>query len=252
MIGRLVSNTDIPTIIVPARLASTRFPRKLLADAGGQPLILRTAKRLLDQAPEFELFFAVDGEELAEPLLAEGYSCIFTDPSLPSGTDRVAEANLNLNRDIVVNVQADEPLVSRNHITSLAKGLAKEDASLSTLATPFRDIESFQDPNNVKVVLDNAGMALYFSRSPIPHDRENGTVQSLDNKNLMPLKHLGLYAYTKDFLNKFSTLPVGTLENYEKLEQLRALEAGYKISVSVVPGDTVGIDVPEDLLKLEE
>ena len=121
-----------------------------------------------------------------------------------------------------------------------------------TTPLTLRDIESFQDPNNVKVVLDNAGMALYFSRSPIPHDRENGTVQSLDNKNLISLKHLGLYAYTKDFLNKFSTLPVGTLENYEKLEQLRALEAGYKISVSVVPDDTVGIDVPEDLLKLEE
>ncbi|MEC8243207.1 MAG: 3-deoxy-manno-octulosonate cytidylyltransferase [Verrucomicrobiota bacterium] len=243
---------NLPTIIVPARLASTRFPKKLIQEVNGLPLILHTANRLQEVASEFEVIFAVDGTILHDILHGAGFECIITDDSLPSGTDRIAQANRKLGRSKIINVQADEPLVCRNHITSLAKGLGNEDASLSTLATPFRDIESFQDPNNVKVVLDNAGMALYFSRSPIPHDRENGTILSLDNKNLMPLKHLGLYAYTKDFLNEFSTLPVGTLENFEKLEQLRALEAGYKISVSVVPDDTVGIDVPEDLLKLKK
>jgi len=246
MIGRLVSNTDIPTIIVPARLASTRFPRKLLADAGGQPLILRTAKRLLDQAPEFELFFAVDGEELAEPLLAEGYSCIFTDPSLPSGTDRVAEANLNLNRDIVVNVQADEPLVKREHILALVEGITQSEADLATIATPFKNKTHFNDPNQVKVVLDRSGCALYFSRCAIPYERGTG-----GDVNTSSFKHIGMYAYTRQFLRDFSSLPVGVLEELEKLEQLRALENGKRIAVQVVSSGSIGIDTPRDLAELK-
>jgi len=144
----------LPTIIVPARLASTRFPRKLLADAGGTPLILRTAQRLDKEAPEFEKFFAVDGDELGDVLSGTGYNVIPTNPDLPSGTDRIAQANEQLNRTEVINVQADEPLVKREHILALAESLQVPDADLATLAVPFAKVEDFLDPNQVKVVLD--------------------------------------------------------------------------------------------------
>ena len=133
-----------PTIVVPARLASSRFPKKLLADAGGMPLILRTANRLRNQVPEYDLVFAVDGEEIAQPLKQEGFTCIFTDPDLASGTDRVAQANKILQRDEILNVQADEPMVMREHILALDKALKRKGADLATLAAPFEKNEDFQ------------------------------------------------------------------------------------------------------------
>jgi len=238
-------SSELPTIIVPARLASTRFPNKLLADAGGKPLILRTAERLKQQAPEFELFFAVDGDELFEVLSENGFSCVHTQAELPSGTDRIAQANQSLQRHAVINVQADEPLVCREHILALVEGLQKDGADLATLAVPFKKIDHFNDPNQVKVVLDRNGFALYFSRSPIPFDRE-GKESSFAGA----FKHLGMYGYKNSFLEKFSSSRQGKLERIEKLEQLRALEMGCQISVEVVKFDTVGVDIPSDLKKL--
>lgn len=235
----------LPTIIVPARLASSRFPRKLLADAGGMPLILRTAHRLAEQVPEYELIFAVDGKELAEPLEEHGFSFFLTDPDLSSGTDRVAFANQTLQRKEVLNVQADEPMVTRDHILSLTKGLQKDRADISTLATPFENLEGFKDPNQVKVVLDAEGFALFFSRSPIPYDRETG-----GGFNHSAFKHLGMYGYRQKFLEDFTDLPNGALENLEKLEQLRALENGRRISVEVVEEGTIGVDTEHDLRSL--
>ena len=234
-----------PTIVVPARLASSRFPKKLLADAGGMPLILRTANRLRQQVPEYDLIFAVDGEEIAQPLKQEGYSCVFTDPDLPSGTDRIAQANKILQRKEILNVQADEPMVLREHVLALTKALQKKGADLATLATPFEKIEDFHDPNQVKVVLNVSGFALFFSRAPIPYNRECS-----HNLSHNCYKHLGMYGYRGDFLNEFTSLPTGCLEDLEKLEQLRALENGKHISVEIVPYDTVGIDTPEDLSNL--
>jgi len=239
-------SSELPTIIVPARLASTRFPNKLLADAGGKPLILRTAERLKQQAPEFELFFAVDGDELFEVLSENGFSCVHTQAELPSGTDRIAQANQSLQCNAVINVQADEPMVRREHLLALVKGLEKEDADLATLAVPFNKLDHFYDPNQVKVVLDSNGFALYFSRAPIPFDRE-GKESSVAGA----FKHLGMYGYKNSFLEKFSTSRQGKLEMIEKLEQLRALEMGFRISVEVVKFDTVGVDVPSDLRKLD-
>jgi len=239
-------SSELPTIIVPARLASTRFPNKLLADAGGKPLILRTAERLKQQAPEFELFFAVDGDELFEVLSENGFSCVHTQAELPSGTDRIAQANQSLQCNAVINVQADEPMVRREHLLALVKGLEKEDADLATLAVPFNKLDHFYDPNQVKVVLDSNGFALYFSRAPIPFDREG-------KESLVAgaFKHLGMYGYKNSFLEKFLTSRQGKLEMIEKLEQLRALEMGFRISVEVVKFDTVGVDVPSDLRKLD-
>ena len=241
-----MSDSVLPTIIVPARLASSRFPSKLLADAGGKPLILRTAERIRDQAPEFDLIFAVDGEELSGILQKAGFSCIKTSPDLPSGTDRIAKANESLGKELIINIQADEPMVLREHILALAEGLSKENADLSTLAVPFLSTEDVRDPNQVKVVLDRMGFALYFSRSPIPYDRttENGVSNAA-------LKHLGMYGYSNTFLKIFSAMDQGVLENMEKLEQLRALEMGFKIAVQFVRNGTIGVDTQEDLDKID-
>ena len=241
---------NLPTIIVPARLASTRFPNKLLTEFEGLPLVLHTAKRLAEVAGEFEIIFAVDGVKLEEILSKEGFECIRTDPDLPSGTDRIAQANVKLGRDKVINVQADEPMVRKEHIMSLVSGLEKPDAAISTLATHFRKSHDFHDPNQVKVVLDNEGFAMYFSRSSIPYHRDSQKFEDFLLDNNLPLKHLGLYAYRENFLLEFSKLKPGKMEKLEKLEQLRALEFGYKIAVTIVEHGTVGVDVPSDLVKI--
>ena len=239
-----------PTIIVPARLASVRFPKKLLADAGGKPLIIRTAERIRSEAPEFDLFFAVDGEELKKLLENAGYHTILTSPDLPSGTDRIAKANQELQREFVINVQADEPLVTRDQILSLARMISNPVVSISTLASVFQAESDFLDPNQVKVVLDNEGNALYFSRSPIPFSREKDSNCGYE-KTTWGYKHMGLYGYKREFLDFFLGSKESTLERIEKLEQLRALQNGYKIGVEIVEGTSLGIDVPEDLEKIK-
>ena len=238
-----------PTIIVPARLASVRFPRKLLADAGGEPLILRTAERLREQVPEFDLYFAVDGEELRDILEASGYNAILTESDLPSGTDRIATANQVLKRELVINVQADEPMVMRDHILMLAQALAEPAVSISTLASIFQTEKDFQDPNQVKVVIDNKGNALYFSRAPIPFARDKETRWLQGNSNYA-YKHMGLYGYKREFLEDFLSSQEGQLEKIEKLEQLRALQRGYRIAVGITEYPSVGVDVPDDLKKI--
>ena len=239
-----------PIIIVPARLASVRFPKKLLADAGGKPLIIRTGERIRSQAPEFDLFFAVDGVELKKVLEVAGYNTVLTSPDLPSGTDRIAKANQELQKEFVINVQADEPLVTRDHILSLARAISKPRVSISTLASVFQTESDFLDPNQVKVVLDNEGNALYFSRSPIPVSRAKESKWG-NEKTARGYKHMGLYAYNREFLEFFLDSKESTLERIEKLEQLRALQNGYKIGVEIVEGTSLGIDVPADLEKIK-
>ena len=241
---------DLPTIIVPARLSSIRFPRKLLQKIDGIPLIIHTAKRIKEIAPEFDSVFAVDGDELKSLLVNNGFRAIMTEPNLSSGTDRIFAANQRLLSSRIINIQADEPLVSREHILSLVKAINKDNARMATLAVPFRKQEDFVDKNQVKVVLDQFGFALFFSRLPIPEFRDNLKFDDYIKHGYKPLKHLGMYAYTKEFLEKFAQAPPGLLEKIEKLEQLRALEMGEKILVSEVESETLGIDIPEDLKKL--
>ena len=242
--------TKTPTIIVPARLASVRFPRKLLADAGGKPLILRTADRIKEQVPEFDLYFAVDGDELKNLLESSGYNVIVTSPHLSSGTDRIAIANRILNRELLINVQADEPMVMRDQILMLADALSRPDVSISTLASVFQSDEDFRDPNQVKVVMDNNGYALYFSRAPIPFARDTQSGSFLGN-SIHAYKHMGLYGYKREFLEEFVTSEEGELERIEKLEQLRALQAGFRIAVRITEFASVGVDVPSDLQKID-
>jgi len=239
-------------IIVPARLASQRFPRKLLHPVRGVPLVLWTARRIRAVAPQFPLFFAVAEQELADVLAADGFEAVLTDPALPSGTDRLAQANAKIGARHVVNVQADDPLVAASHIEALARMITGGSCAMATLGTPFASEADFRDPNRVKVVRARDGTALYFSRSPIPFPRDSrGEVSSQWLASQHALLHLGLYAYTAEFLAQFPVLPHGILENIEKLEQLRALENGFRIAVDVTHERTVGIDAPGDVDILE-
>ena len=239
-------------IIVPCRLESTRFPRKLLHPIQGKPLLVWVAERIAAQAPGFPLYFAVDHELLRDAVAARGFQVILTSPAHRSGTDRLAEANRLVGADHVINVQADEPLVTGAQIRELAQLIGGE-APMATLATPFRRVVDFYNPNQVKVVIRRDGRALYFSRSRLPFSRDLGL--TVDNAWVAAnpcYKHLGLYAYRAELLEKFPTLPPGRYEQIEKLEQLRVLENGYDIMVGLTEDPTIGIDTPEDAKQFEK
>ena len=238
-------------IVVPCRLESTRFPRKLLHAIRSKPLVLWVAERIATQAPEFPLWFAVDHDLLRAPLAAAGFQTILTALTHQSGTDRLAEANRTVRADCVINVQADEPLVTGAQIRRLAELIAGP-VAMATLATPFQTAADFANPNQVKVVLRNDGRALYFSRSPMPYARDRaGAVDDAWMAANPCHRHLGVYAYKADLLERFAKLPVGRLEQIEKLEQLRVLENGYDIAVGFTEDPTVGVDTPEDAARFE-
>tara|TARA_B100000989_G_scaffold203697_1_gene154147 strand:- start:873 stop:1637 length:765 start_codon:yes stop_codon:yes gene_type:complete len=247
----VVQMSKMPSIIVPARLASTRFPRKLLFEVRGKPIILWTAERIRKVAPEFPLYFAVDDDALERCLSEAGFAAVRTRAEHPSGTDRLAEANADVGASEVINVQGDEPLVTGEQIRALAAGLEGE-AAIATLAVPFVRPQDFANPNQVKVVRDHKGYALYFSRSPMPFVRDTGgQVDAAWLAQNRCFRHLGLYAYKAGFLSAFSSLKPGLLEQVEKLEQLRAMEHGYRINVGITDQATIGIDTPEDIADFE-
>jgi 3-deoxy-manno-octulosonate cytidylyltransferase (CMP-KDO synthetase) len=233
-------------------LESTRFPRKLLHPIRGQPLLQWVAERIAAQVPELPLFFAVDDERLRAPLAARGFQTIMTSPAHASGTDRLAEANRTVQAERVINVQADEPLVTSAQIRALVQLIAGE-APMATLATPFKRAADFTNPNQVKVTFGPDGRALFFSRSPLPFARERGGAVDDAWVAANPCyKHLGLYAYHSRLLKKFSSLSPGRYEQIEKLEQLRVLEAGYHIMVGVTDDPSIGVDTVEDAVKFEQ
>lgn len=239
-------------IIVPCRLESTRFPRKLLHNIKGKPLLLWVAERIRHEAPEFPLWFAVDHELLRECVVGAGFQAILTDQAHQSGTDRIAEANRTVRADHVINVQADEPLVSGGQLRALA-GLLAGGAPMATLVTPFKRVVDFYNTNQVKVVLRRDGRALYFSRSRMPFSRDLGlTIDDAWVQANPCYKHLGLYAYKADLLESFAKLPPGRYEVIEKLEQLRVLENGYDIACAVTEDPTIGVDTPDDAKKFEK
>jgi 3-deoxy-manno-octulosonate cytidylyltransferase (CMP-KDO synthetase) len=236
-------------IIVPCRLESTRFPRKLLHKIKNRPLLLWVAERIAREAPEFPLHFAVDDERLRDCVAEAGFQAIMTDSTHQSGTDRIAEANRSVRAEYVVNVQADEPLVTGAQIRALA-GLLENGAAMATLVTPFKRVVDFYNPNQVKVVLRGDGRALYFSRSRMPFSREFGlTIDDAWVQTNPCYKHLGLYGYHAELLDKFAKLPPGRYEQIEKLEQLRVLENGYDISCAVTEDPSISVDTKEDAAK---
>jgi 3-deoxy-manno-octulosonate cytidylyltransferase (CMP-KDO synthetase) len=239
------------TVIVPARLASTRLPHKPLADIHGLPMVVRVAQRAaLSNATQ--VVVAADSIEIIQACQAHGVRAMLTQVDHPSGSDRLAEASALLGlspNDVVVNVQGDEPLINPELINQVAELLVQRpSASMSTAAHEIHELAEFTNPNVVKVVIDQAQLALYFSRAPIPWWRDGFAkgIQSLPQP--APLRHIGIYAYRVGFLQSFPTLQAAPIETGEALEQLRALWHGHKIAVHItpeVPGP--GVDTPEDL-----
>ncbi len=234
-------------IVIPARLASTRLPRKLLLRETGKPLIQHTYEAASRARRPAGVIVAADHEEIAAAVRSFGGEVVMTSPDCASGTDRVAEAARHLAEiDVLVNVQGDEPELSADAIDLVVDLIERDSrASMATLATPIRDRAKLFDSSCVKVVFDTAGRALYFSRAAIPHARDWSDDLLVSEPPRFHL-HLGLYAYRREFLLKLATLPRTPLEKLENLEQLRVLEHGCSIQVGVVDEPTVGIDTPED------
>ena len=234
-------------IVIPARLASTRLPRKLLLAETGKTLIEHTYRAAAQAKRPASVCVAADHEEIATAVRAFGGRVVMTDPACASGTDRVAEVARTLSDvDIFVNVQGDEPELSGEAIDLVIDLLTQNaDMVMATLATPIRDRTKHLDPSCVKVVFDTRGRALYFSRSAIPHARE-WRDELLATEPACFYQHIGLYAYRRDFLLQLAALPRTPLEKLENLEQLRVLENGHAIAVGVIDEPTVGVDTPED------
>jgi len=227
---------------IPARYGSTRFPGKVLARDTGKYLIQHTYEQACRAKRLEKIIIATDDEKVAAAAQSFGAEAVMTSAEHSSGTDRIAEAVADIDVEIVVNLQADEPEIDPANIDYLAQLLLENPGyPMATLAAGFEDAEQVADPNIVKVVLAGDGSAVYFSRWPIPYDREKAGVGEVGQY----LRHLGIYAYRKDFLMKITTLPQTPLEKTEKLEQLRALENGYKILVGRVRHVCPGIDTPE-------
>ncbi len=239
--------------VIPARWDSSRLMGKVLADINGKPMVQHVWEKVCRAHEVDEVVIAVDREKVLKVVESFGAKAIFTSPEQPSGTDRIAEIAGSIDADVFINVQADEPLVHPLMIDDLARVFEYEEGvRMATLIKRIHKKEEISDPHVVKVVVDRKGYALYFSRSAIPYIRDCEGTESLGEADISKryFKHIGLYAYTKDFLFTYTNLPKSSLETDEKLEQLRVLEHGYKIKTVETRYDTIGVDTPEDLEKV--
>jgi 3-deoxy-manno-octulosonate cytidylyltransferase (CMP-KDO synthetase) len=236
--------------IIPARYASTRFPGKPLALIAGKPLIQRVVEQCKKANLLSDVIVATDDERIYNA--AKQFCRVeMTSANHPSGSDRIAEAARKVACDAVVNIQGDEPMIEPDVIDSVARAL--EGCEMSTAATRIKDAAELLNPNVVKTVVNAAGRALYFSRRTIPYLRESASSSAAEQMGSYPfLKHLGIYGYRRETLLRLVAFPVSPLENAEKLEQLRALENGIEIAVMQVDYDSVGVDAPEDVAKVEK
>lgn len=231
--------------VIPARYASTRFPGKMLADLNGKPLIQHVWERVKKSKKLDDVLIACDDVRIFEAVKGFGGKAVLTSVDHISGTDRIAEAVCDIDVEIVVNIQGDEPLIDSEVIDSLVDVLLhNEKYNMATVIKNLDDEVELNNSNVVKVVIDKNKDALYFSRAAIPFAREKVVVTSF--------KHLGIYAYRKSFLMGYRDLPSSNLEQVEKLEQLRALEAGFKIKTILTRMDSIGVDTPEDLEKVKQ
>lgn len=246
------------TVLIPARLASTRLPNKPLVDIGGIPMVVRVAQRVLAGLPaSIRVVVAADHESIAVACKAHKIECLLTREDHPSGSDRLAEACTLLglkDDDTVVNVQGDEPLIDTRLVSSVAELLNTHPlAEMGTAAHAIHDPEEFRNPNVVKVVTDKHGMALYFSRAPIAWWRD-GFTQGIEHlPEPRPLRHVGIYSYRVGFLRSFPSLSQAPIEKVEALEQLRAMWHGHRIAVHIsetAPGP--GVDTQEDLERVRK
>ncbi|MBF6609347.1 MAG: 3-deoxy-manno-octulosonate cytidylyltransferase [Flavobacterium sp.] len=231
--------------VIPARYASTRFPAKLMQDLGGKTVITRTYEAAIATGLFDEVFVATDSEIIFNEITNKGGKAVMSIHQHESGSDRIAEAVSNMDCDIVVNVQGDEPFLNKQSLSNLLEVFKNDPARQIDLASLMRQITDESDinnPNNVKVVTDQSGNALYFSRSVIPYPRD-------ENAGVRYFQHIGIYAFRKQALMEFHSLPMKSLEASEKLEQLRYLEFGKRIRMIETNEVSIGIDTPDDLEK---
>lgn len=233
--------------LIPARLQSTRLPRKLLLTETGKPLIQYVWEKAMACDELSEVIVATDSDEIAAAVQRFGGRAELTGDH-PSGTDRIAEVVRRRcsDADHVVNLQGDEPELEPETIVQLVQVLRNSSCEMATIATPFQDVHSVQDPSCVKVVLNDRSEAMYFSRHPVPFARDRSVESILTESPGTYMLHLGMYAYRTEFLLQLTEMPPGKLELIEKLEQLRALQAGARIAVATVASAAIGIDTPED------
>ena len=233
--------------IIPARWGSTRFEGKVLANIAGKPMLQHVYERAKQAKLLDGVLIACDDERIFKACEKFGARTVLTSSNHPSGTDRIAEAAKKISCGLVINIQGDEPLIKPSVIDDLARAMMEERvAPVGTLIKKIENKQEIENPNIVKVIVDQHKYALYFSRAVIPYPRDQK-----DFEGITYYKHLGIYAYRKDFLLNFKNLPKSKLEEIEKLEQLRMLEAGYKIKTILTDVETMGVDTPEDLEKVE-
>jgi len=231
--------------VIPARYASTRFPAKLMQDLGGKPVILRTYEAAIATELFDDVFVVTDSVIIYDCIIGVGGKAIMSKKEHESGSDRIAEAIEHLEVDIVVNVQGDEPFINKEPLAAVIAVFQQDTArqvDLASLMREIKDIDDINNPNNVKVVVDQSSFALYFSRSVIPYPRDF-------NVGVRYFQHIGIYAFRKQALLDFYSLPMKSLEASEKLEQLRYLEFGKRIKMVETSHVGIGIDTPEDLEK---
>jgi len=231
--------------VIPARYASTRFPAKLMKDLGGKSVIVRTYEAAINTQLFDDVFVVTDSEIIYNEIIAHNGKAIMSIKEHESGSDRIAEAVENIEVDVVVNVQGDEPFIDKKPLEELIEVFKKDSdkkVDLASLMFQITDKEEINSPNNVKVIVDQQNFALYFSRSVIPFPRE-------ENVGVRYMKHIGIYAFRKQALLDFYSLPMLSLEASEKLEQLRYLEYGKRIKMVETAHGSIGIDTPEDLEK---
>lgn len=231
--------------VIPARYASTRFPAKLMQDLGGKTVITRTYEAAVNTNLFDDVFVVTDSELIFNEIVSKGGKAIMSSKEHESGSDRIAEAIANLDVDIVINIQGDEPFIDKDSLAKLIqvyKNDSKGEVDLASLMREITDNQDIENPNNVKVVIDQSGFALYFSRSVIPYPRQI-------NVGVRYMQHIGIYAFRKKALLDFYNLPMKSLEASEKLEQLRYLEFGKRIKMVETNHIGIGIDTPEDLEK---
>jgi 3-deoxy-manno-octulosonate cytidylyltransferase (CMP-KDO synthetase) len=228
--------------VIPARLASTRLPRKMLREIHGRPLAVCVYQAVRSSPLLDDVILATDSEEIFEACRKHSCTARMTSEKHRSGTERVHEVSQSIDADVYINVQGDEPMIQAGHISALIELMNDEDIPVGTLKTTAA-AEDIANPNAVKVVTDLSGRVLYFSRSTIPHDRDGSHPQYF--------KHLGIYAYRKPALDRFVSLPESSLERAERLEQLRFLENGIPIYAAETPYDSVGVDAEEDFVRVQ-
>jgi len=229
--------------VIPARLASTRLPRKMLREIAGQPLLAHVYRSVRSSPLLHDVVIATDSDEILELCHKNGWQARMTSADHQSGTERVHEIANFVAADVYLNIQGDEPLTRPEHVKSLLDVMKDPAVQVATLKTPAPAVD-VKNPNAVKVVTDVSGRALYFSRATVPYDR--------DGTRPLYFKHLGIYAYRKAALDRFCQLPESPLERSERLEQLRFLENGIPIHVGETPFDTIGVDTEEDLHRVEK